>query len=130
MPRYTFCGIDPGVVDTGIVWVTFDTDRRTATSHYHVVHNGRKCTPEQIAQEVEQALLDHTLADHVFIEEYRPRTTGFVASNNFMTQLQQELRRNLTTSATIVSNSGVNKLVPNRMLNIFKLRVFPVSTNH
>lgn len=122
----TVVGIDPGLVHTGIVVLTFypglkDLEVRSAA----VVGS----TPAEHTQAVVEYLADHTPgADHTFVEDYIERGTSY-GTNPKMRELMTELKRNVR-GAVLVNNTGVKKVVRAPLLDLFQIRKFGTTTHH
>ena len=110
-------GIDPGLVHTGVVNLTIDSRGKTVTVHSHVV-NGT------LAGAVAAAVGGQA---RVFIEKYEDRGTVF-ETHSEMRKFEVELHK-LLPKATILSNTGVRKVVTEQMLRVLGLTGFR-TTHH
>ena len=115
-------GVDPGLVDTGVVRMVFTPERR----HVHVTHKVVKGTD---ATEVADWLLNPAAVLHrpsVFIEGYRPRS-GF-ATDLRMVGAVRDVR--VATGGQVLSNTGVKKVVRRGLMELVGVWSFTTPTHH
>lgn len=115
-------GIDPGLVDTGVVSLTF-----RPRLHILVVEHG--VVDGTNADLVKEWVLDpkRTPATHIFIEAYRPRQN--LGSDVRMVQAEQDLKRALPT-AKILPNTGVKRVIPQQLMEVCGVWSWPTATHH
>lgn len=118
-------GIDPGLRDTGVVLLSFNTNARTVTSSALVV-DGQALKADVSIIRRWQASLSADAA-HVFIEKYVPRP-GMSTSPD-MLALENLIRVSLT-GATLVRNTGVKQVVTPEVLQLLRVWRFNLTTNH
>lgn len=110
-------GIDPGLVHTGVVGITLDNLKRTIRVRSHII-NGPN--PGAVAAAVDQRAT-------LFIEKYEDRGTVF-STHNEMRVFEVALKSALPR-ATVLSNTGVKKVVTEQMLRVLGLTGFR-TTHH
>ena len=110
-------GIDPGLVHTGVVSLLVDSQQRAISVSSHVV-NGPNAG--QVAAAVDKRAT-------LFIEKYEDRGTVFTQHSD-MRKFEVELHK-LLPKATILSNTGVRKVVTEQMLRVLGLTGFR-TTHH
>jgi hypothetical protein len=95
-------GIDPGLIHTGIVGITLDSQKRSISVLHHIVDGPdvdavvRHFTPPSVMHD-----------SQIFIEKYRDRGTVFETHINVALK-----------NAKLLDNTGVKKVVTDRMLEI------------
>ena len=130
-------GVDPGIVDTGVVWVRLDRDKKTFSVDARVWRNVTKKVKGGI--EVDQQFLDEldgyvgTVANaadetHVFIEGYRNRGRN-PGQDQKMTMLVQTIHK-LIKGSVVVDNTGVKNVVTDETLRLVKMYDWTVATHH
>jgi hypothetical protein len=104
-------GIDPGLIHTGIVGITLDSQKRSISVLHHIVDGPdvdavvRHFTPPSVMHD-----------SQIFIEKYRDRGTVFETHKEmraFETHINVALK-----NAKLLDNTGVKKVVTDRMLEI------------
>ena len=123
MPLVTVIGIDPGLVNTGVVVLRANT-RQHHLNVEHFVIDGKVNHAKQVAE-----LLDSLgySTKHVFIEGFRERGNQY-AQDKAMRELMANFR-SVLPKATVLDNMGVKKIVPIETLGIFGMDDFP-TTHH
>lgn len=130
--RATLIGIDPGVVDTALVRVTLDSDKRSLEREWKVWTKVSNFENEafKIKQEVLNDMQYYTAITEdntlIAIEGYRPRGKN-VRQDQQMTTLVQSIHRAVKGS-TVVDNTGVRNVVKPALLRMFDFQ-FP-RTHH
>lgn len=114
-------GIDPGLVDTGVVRMIIRPNIRVVDT-YHAVVSG--IDPMRIKQWIEKD--DHP-KPHIFIEKYRPRQ-GY-GTDERMVQGERDLKVALP-GAVLIDNTGVRKIVGPKVMSTLGLWSFTTSSNH
>lgn len=118
-------GIDPGLRDTGVVLISFDTNKRTVTSTAFVV-DGQVLKAD--ASIIQQWLhRQGARAAHVFVEKYVPRP-GMSTSPDML--VLENLLRAATSNAVLVRNTGVKQVVTLPVLRLLHLYTYDIPTNH
>ena len=119
----TVVGIDPGLVNTGVVVLRANT-RQHHLNVEHFVIDGKVNHAKQVAE-----LLDSLgySTKHVFIEAFRERGNQY-AQDKAMRELMADFR-SVLPKATVLDNMGVKKIVPTEILGIFGMDNFP-TTHH
>lgn len=114
-------GIDPGLVDTGVVRLLFNSSKRTLTIETNVVSG-----PD--AEAVEDWTFQTGLPrPKVFIERYRPRQN--LNADTRMVQAERDFRQAIP-SAQFLPNTGVRKVAPERLMMALGLWKFKTTTHH
>lgn len=120
MTILTWTGVDPGLVDTGIVTVTLDNTEKTI----HVMATAlRNTDAETVADYLNNS---HDLGT-IFVEKYDDRGTVFTTHNEM--RKFEVLLKKLAPQIVLLSNMGVKKVVKDDMLERLHCSNFP-STNH
>lgn len=114
-------GIDPGLVDTGVVRLLFDSTKRVLTIETNVVSGP---DPETTNDWTYQTGLPRP---KVFIERYRPRQN--LNADTRMVQAEREFKQWMPT-AQFLPNTGVRKVVPQQLLLALGLWKFRTVTHH
>jgi hypothetical protein len=114
-------GVDPGLVNTGIVGITLDSDKKTIRVLHHVLQG----------TDLDAALRHFTypslMADsRIFIEKYRDRGTSFTTHSE-MRAFETKLKGVLPQSV-VLDNTGVKKVVTGKMLDAIVGKL--PTTNH
>jgi hypothetical protein len=113
-------GIDPGIVDTGVVRLKFRPQICTLEVSYAVVSGiDAKRIGDWIRLEDEPAL--------VFVEKYRPRSN--FGTDQRMVEGERDLRVVLK-DATFLNNTGIKAVVKPNILMSMGLWKFRLSTHH
>lgn len=124
MTSITLVGIDPGLVDTGLVAIHLDPVEREWCSWHDVASNADR---ERVVEFVEDATQSRC-ETRVFIEGYRDRGTVF-STHGDMRQLVADVKRRLPGS-TVLDNMGVKKVVRRPLMEALGVWNFPTSTRH
>ena len=120
MTILTWTGVDPGLVDTGIVTITLDNTERTV----HVMATALRYAD---VDTVADYLANSQDLGAVFVEKYEDRGTTFTTHSE-MRAFETQLKR-LVPSVVLLSNVGVKKVVKDDMLERLHCLNFP-ATNH
>ena len=112
-------GIDPGLVDTGLVYIELDPHLRGFETSTHVVH-------KLDLDEIETWVKGSRNPDAIFIEAYRPRSN--FGTDQEMVQAVGNIHRRLRGS-TVLNNTGVKKVIRQPLLELLGLWKFP-TTHH
>lgn len=125
----TVVGIDPGLVDNGVVVLRFYPGLKQVEVKHAVITGAGK--PDETAIAVVQWVADEigwTEVDHVFVEDYIERGTSY-GTNPKMRELIAAIRREVPY-ATFVNNTGVKKVVRKKLLDLFGIWKFDTTTHH
>jgi len=130
-------GLDPGIVDTGAVWVSLDGKEKTLHANSKVWRNVTK--KAKLGIEVNQQFLDELswyveyattvgVPTFVFIEGYRNRGRN-PQQDQKMTTLVQAIHKTLSGSV-IVDNTGVKNVVTDATLSLLEMDHWDIPTHH
>lgn len=126
--RVTITGVDPGLVHTGVVGITLDTEARTWDVQEEAVPGVKDAEGKT---QVDVYTTAQTCAafgeEHVFIEAYRPRS--HFDTDSRMQAAVRELRASIPGSK-IINNTGVKQVVGKPLMQLFAVWTFVTSTNH
>lgn len=123
MREFTLIGVDPGIVHSGIVRLSFSPYLPPKVEAFVV--DGPD--PDAIAQAV---LAIPGFNRHAFIEKYNDRVKGF-KHDAAMRKLETQLMAKLSPiPAVLVNNSGVKKLVPKHTMEAIGCWDFDQKTHH
>lgn len=114
-------GIDPGLVHTGVVKMTFTLPDKTVFIDHKVVLGPNA---EEVKEWLDQ---DKDPLRHIFIEKYQPRS-HFSGDSRMVTAVS-EMAKALPGSK-IILNTGVQKVVRPRLMKLLGLWLWPTATNH
>ncbi|MGV0949436.1 MAG: hypothetical protein ACOYB3_02100 [Azonexus sp.] len=115
-------GIDPGLVDTGVVSMLFKPNLKTLRVEHAVI-------PGTDAEAVSMWIADvgRTYTSFIFIEKYKPRLT--LDSDIRMVQAEQDLKRALP-DAQLLQNMGIKRVIPQTLMEVFGVWSWPTVTHH
>lgn len=123
-------GVDPGIVDTGAVWILLDKTKREFKVHQRVWRDVTRRVKGGI--EVDQEFLNDlalwTEGQRTFVEGYRNRGRNPVQDQK-MTTLVQAVHHALPNSK-VVDNTGVKNVVTKPLLQLLQLDKWDVPTHH
>jgi len=114
-------GVDPGLVNTGVVSMMFGPTIRHLTIE-HTVING----PDAVAT-VDWIQSLPTVHPLIYVEQYRPRQN--LSSDPRMTQVQHELQ-SLLSRARFLPNMGIKRVITRDLMEVLEVWKFPTSTHH
>jgi hypothetical protein len=118
-------GVDPGIVDTGVVRMVFDPDEKLIMQE-HRVFTGINGSPAP-ANQVDHWILRADEPDPVtFVEGYRPRS--HLATDARMMAAVQEYRS--LKGSTVLPNMGVKKVVRRPLMELLGVWKFSTVTHH
>lgn len=123
MSTIVVTGIDPGLVDTGIVSLRFEIDMCQIFID-SAVHTR---APATVIAHTANILHSPAHLNYIFIEGYRPRS--HLNTDAKMTALVHDLHQ-LMPYAKVLNNTGIKKVVKPRLLELLKIDKFPVATHH
>lgn len=117
-------GVDPGIVDTGLVALELDRERKSLTVHSRVWSNVTvrdkntiRVVPEFL-DSIDEEISKYNHTRYTYVEGYRNRGRNPYQDQN-MTVLVQAIHKRLTTSK-VVDNTGVKKVVKEPLLLLFR----------
>lgn len=117
-------GIDPGLVNTGVVAIDIDPEHETVDVRHAVVSGS---LTDQL--KIIVALLSMLDADsHVFIEAFRERGNMY-SQDTQMRAMLTELKR-LVPRASVIDNTGVKKIITPHVASAFGVVRFATKTHH
>ena len=117
--KYTFAGVDPGLIHTGVVVAQFDDQAHTITVEPHLVDGLDVPAVVQI--------VTNRPIGRVVIEGYRPRSNfkpdaAMVAA---IASLQLKV-----PSTAVLPNMGIKQVVGNPLLDVLGMRYFQQRSHH
>ena len=113
--RYRFSGIDPGIVTTGAVTLSIDSDERVF-----------QVSERALTQEELPSLRLWTPFKRIFIEAYEPRSN--FGHDTRMAELVKQIAD--ITGGKIISNKGVKKVIRKKLMEYLGLWNFQTQTHH
>ena len=128
--KYEVWGVDPGLVDTGIVQISFDTDTQRWYVN-HTVFKGvvdtrgtRRIPSEDIAAYLNTEVPSHAV---IYIEAYRPRShyQNDAEMGRAINDLKARVRK-----AKSLDNTGVKKVVKPALMQRLNVWTFSTKTHH
>jgi hypothetical protein len=136
MTQLTLIGVDPGIVDTGVVSIKLDSLRETLQVTTQVwsdvtEKNGHGINVDSFFLDDLAGFVQHEEAENsatfTFVEGYRPRGRDMIQDRK-MSILVQTINHTLKGSK-IVDNTGIKKVVTEPLLKLFGCSRF-VGTHH
>lgn len=122
--KTTIIGIDPGVIHTGCVALTFDDSARTIDIDYEVV-NGVDVS--DVCDWVNQFPLGP-----LFVEDYNP--SNYAREDKKMSEALGRLKMVYPPSddpiVKYIDNAGINTMIPVLVQKCFGIYKFPITTHH
>ena len=112
-------GVDPGLVNSGVVTLKWDTQMQTFSRHYLIMD---RLEPDLFSEWVEEL---HP-GIPVVCEAYRPRAN--YGTDPKMSALIHEIKL-LAPKAMVLQNQGVKKIVTQSFMELWNMWTWP-STNH
>ena len=111
-----FSGIDPGIVTTGVVTLSIDSDERVF-----------QVSEKALTQEELPSLILWTPTKRIcFIEAYEPRSN--FSHDTRMAELVKQIAD--STGGKIISNKGVKKVIRKKLMEYLGLWNFQTQTHH
>ena len=123
-----FIGIDPGLVNTGVVALRIYRDTCTVINIPRVIRHESNDHVKEVVDFLNT--LDEIYPDstkHIWIESYRERGTNYT-TNTPMRELLARFKKALP-KAIILDNTGIKKVVTDSQLTILGLKNFE-TTHH
>ena len=116
---HAVAGIDPGLVNTGVVRMIIHTDKRMVLIEPSVY----------VGIPADTIRTNFNGEDTVFVEAYRQRS--HFSEDTEMLEGIRELMSKLPKKSKLLDNSGVKKIITEEMLHVLNLRKFPgAASNH
>ena len=119
-------GIDPGLVDTGVVALSVDLFSAQATVSYHGIEKAKRMEVDELNRTLNELPLVK-VGWPVFIEKYQPRR-GF-STDVSMVELTKNIADAVPGPHMMVPNSGIKKIVTRDWMELFWASKLPRS-NH
>lgn len=119
-------GIDPGLVDTGVVALSINLFAAEATVSYHVIEKAKRMKVSELNRTLNELPLVK-VGWPVFIEKYQPRR-GF-STDVSMVELTKNIADAVPGPHMMVSNTGFKKIVTRDWMELFWASKLPKS-NH
>ena len=116
--RYMFSGIDPGIVTTGVVTLSIDSDERV----FQVFE--KAFTQEKLP--MLEAWVPLHGSQRIFIEAYEPRSN--FGHDTRMAELVKQIADK--TGGKVISNKGVKKVIRKKLMEHLGLWNFQTQTHH
>ena len=113
-------GIDPGLVDTGVVWMTFDSADKSIYVTHEVITG-----PDADAVKAWMNVTGKPPA--IFVEKYVPRMK--LNSDARMVAAEADLRR-VFPKAKFLPNMGIKRVVTQPLMSLLGVWIFPTTTHH
>ena len=114
-------GVDPGLVHTGVVLLTFDRSQRTVVTDHVAVAGPDAVRVQQFLGAI------HQEPHHIFIEGYRPRSN--FNTDQRMVEAVGRMRDGLP-KATVLDNTGVKKVIRRPLMELLGCWSFSTPTHH
>ena len=128
--KYEVWGVDPGLVDTGIVQISFDTDTQRWYVN-HTVFKGvvdtrgtRRIPSAEIADYLNAEVPSHAV---IYIEAYRPRS--HYQSDAEMGRAINDLKARVKKAKSL-DNTGMKKVVKPALMQRLNVWTFSTKTHH
>ena len=123
--RFRFVGVDPGLVDTGVVAIHIDTLARTFAP---VATLAKGLDTEELTRAIERTWSPgYTYSHFTFIEKYRPRS--HFNTDNRMLEGVREFSK-VVDNPVVLDNTGVKKIVLPNVMKTLGLWQFSTSSHH
>ena len=128
--KYEVWGVDPGLVDTGIVQISFDTDTQRWYVN-HTVFKGvvdargtRRIPSAEIADYLNAEVPSHAV---IYIEAYRPRS--HYQNDAEMGRAINDLKARVKKAKSL-DNTGMKKVVKPALMQRLNVWAFSTKTHH
>ena len=128
--KYEVWGVDPGLVDTGIVQIGFDTDTQRWYVNHTVFkgvvdsHGTRRIPSAEIADYLNNEVPGHAV---IYIEAYRPRS--HYQNDAEMGRAINDLKARVKKAKSL-DNTGMKKVVKPALMRLLNVWKFPTPTHH
>ena len=123
--RFRFVGVDPGLVDTGVVAIHIDT---LAHVFAPVATLAKGLDAEELTQAIERTWSPgYTYSHFTFIEKYRPRS--HFNTDNRMLEGVREFSK-VVDNPVVLDNMGIKKIVLPNVMKTLGLWQFSTSSHH
>lgn len=117
-----YAGIDPGMVDTGVVCLVFDEDARQCNVKTLVANGIEPEAYEQVAQ-----FLRQLEPSAVFIEDYRARQ--HFKNDVLMIRAVDKFAAQVATPV-LINNTGSKQVLRPALLDLLQIKKFEQRTHH
>lgn len=118
---YSFAGVDPGLVHTGVVHMEIDTTNRVIVVNHQAVVGPDALA---VARYLEVGQGDEPV---IWIEKYRPR--GHLGVDPKMVKAEHEMK-NAMSRALLINNTGVKAVIRRPLMEKLGLWKFSTVTHH
>jgi hypothetical protein len=123
-------GIDPGLVDTGVVQIQFMPDARLIRVNHTVIKGPGAQPPETdpVGPRVQEwivAMSNGASRPRTFVEGYRPRST--FGTDVRMVELVKDVKA--ATNGEVINNTGVKKVVRQPLMELIGVWRFGTTTH-
>ena len=124
--KFMLVGIDPGLVDTGVVMILLDTEQEQINTAWQVFNGSKDTEPVNISSYI-TAVKQAGQPNHVYIsvEAYNPRSN--YSSDKQMLALVRDIA--VTVGGVIVNNTGSKAVIRPAVLARLGVKKFP-ATHH
>lgn len=116
-------GVDPGLVDTGVVSMVFKPNLKTLCIEHAVIPGTNADATEEWISKLDL----HTGVRRVFVEKYVPRLK--LNSDARMVEMERDLKRALP-DAQFLPNMGIKRVIPQQLMDVFGVWSWPTVTHH
>lgn len=137
--KLNIIGIDPGIVDTGLVSLFLDTVEKSYSIGHRVFH--KVTHREKKTTVISTDYLDglHSVVageglerpgavyQHIFVENFQQRGRNVFQDQDMLALVRET---NKAVRGELIDNTSVKKLVTEDTLDAFNMRRFSVATNH
>lgn len=127
---YEVWGVDPGLVHTGVVHLSFDTEERTFSIETQVFPGFTNAQGKQeipVDDIITHINLVNMTRATVFIEAYRPRSN--FDSDPEMGRAVNALKAGIRSARTLLNTGSVSCITP-KMMQLLNLWTFGTRTHH
>ena len=123
--RFRFVGVDPGLVDTGVVAIHIDTLTRVFAP---VATLAKGLDTEELTHAIRRTWSPgYTYSHFTFIEKYRPRS--HFNTDNRMLEGVREFSK-VVDNPVVLDNMGIKKIVLPNVMKTLGLWQFSTSSHH
>lgn len=121
-------GVDPGLVHTGVVELTFSSDLKTIeVQHEAVAGPDARAVNDFITRPVDNPKMWGGGPPAIFIEKYQPRS--HLNTDARMIEAVTAMRQALPGSAVLL-NTGVKKVIHQKLMELLGVWRFTTTTHH
>lgn len=117
-------GVDPGLVDSGVVSMRFKPNLKTLSVEHAVILGTNADGVEQWISDLDRGTGG---VRRIFVEKYTPRLK--LDSDTRMVVMEKDLKRALP-DAQFLPNTGVKRVIPQTLMEVFGVWSWPTVTHH